>query len=202
MVRVLRGPPDTNCTQPVPRPSSIRAGYMAPRVEQASHRTRQHPSIDATIDTTIQHSTNRHRARREQQMARTPIVYFSSVSENTKRFVDRLGIPATRIPLRPSEPHLQIRDPYVLIVPTYGGGNGRGAVPKQVIRFLNDPHNRGLIRGVVAAGNTNFGSAYCIAGNIVSAKCGVPHLYNFELLGTSEDVTNVRAGMERQWLQP
>ena len=30
-------------------------------------------------------------------------------------------------------------------------------MPKQVIRFLNDAHNRALIRGVIAAGNTNFG---------------------------------------------
>ncbi|MFZ0905310.1 MAG: class Ib ribonucleoside-diphosphate reductase assembly flavoprotein NrdI, partial [Mycobacterium sp.] len=27
------------------------------------------------------------------------LVYFSSVSENTHRFVQKLGIPATRIPL-------------------------------------------------------------------------------------------------------
>jgi protein involved in ribonucleotide reduction len=129
------------------------------------------------------------------------VVYFSSVSENTKRFVDRLGLPSQRIPLRPADPHLQVARPYVLIVPTYGGGNGAGAVPKQVIRFLNDTHNRSLLRGVVAAGNTNFGAAYCIAGTIIAAKCGVPHLYNFELLGTTEDVHNVREGMERLWLQ-
>ena len=28
------------------------------------------------------------------------LVYFSSVSENTHRFVQKLGVPATRIPLR------------------------------------------------------------------------------------------------------
>jgi protein involved in ribonucleotide reduction len=128
------------------------------------------------------------------------LVYFSSVSENTKRFVERLELPALRIPLRATEPHLQVRDPFVLVLPTYGGGDGRGAVPKQVIRFLNDPANRGLLRGVVAAGNTNFGAAYCRAGTVVAAKCGVPHLYNFELLGTTEDVMRVREGMEHQWL--
>lgn len=132
---------------------------------------------------------------------RPSIVYFSSVSENTKRFVDRLGLPAQRIPLRPTEPSLRVDHPYVLILPTYGGGNGAGAVPKQVIKFLNDEHNRSLMRGVIAAGNTNFGSAYCIAGDIVARKCGVPHLYDFELLGTSEDVSNVRQGLEQMWLQ-
>ncbi|UFU03159.1 class Ib ribonucleoside-diphosphate reductase assembly flavoprotein NrdI [Ruania suaedae] len=129
------------------------------------------------------------------------IVYFSSVSENTRRFVDRLDLPAERIPLRSSEPALNVREPYVLFTPTYGGGDGQGAVPKQVIRFLNDEKNRSLIRGVVAAGNTNFGSAYCLAGSIVARKCKVPHLYNFELLGTAEDVTCVREGLGQLWLQ-
>lgn len=128
------------------------------------------------------------------------IVYFSSVSENTHRFVERLGLPATRIPIH-WEDGLQVDEDYILIVPTYGGGNHRGAVPKQVIKFLNDPHNRGLIRGVIASGNTNFGAAYCIAGDIISAKTGAPFLYRFELLGTSEDVERVREGVLKLWQQ-
>lgn len=100
------------------------------------------------------------------------LVYFSSVSENTHRFVGKLGFEAQRIPLRSTEGHLRVDRPYVLVVPTYGSGNGRGAVPKQVIGFLNDPANRALLRGVIAAGNTNFGAAYCIAGDIIARKCG------------------------------
>lgn len=125
----------------------------------------------------------------------THLVYFSSASENTHRFVAKLGLPAHRIPLHASEPALTVDEPYVLLVPTYGGGNGQGAVPKQVIRFLNDPANRSLIQGVISAGNTNFGPAYCLAGDIVAAKCGVPHLYRFELMGTSDDVERVREGL-------
>lgn len=130
------------------------------------------------------------------------IVYFSSSSDNTHRFVQRLELPAARIPLRPSDPPVRAAEPYVLIVPTYGGGNDLGAVPKQVVKFLNDPANRALLRGVIAAGNTNFGEAYCIAGDIIAAKCGVPHLYSFELLGTAEDVTRVREGLEEFWARP
>lgn len=129
------------------------------------------------------------------------LVYYSSASENTHRFVQRLGLPAHRIPLRPSEPFLKVDEPYVLIVPTYGGGNEGGAVPRQVVKFLNDEHNRSLIRGVIAAGNTNFGTAYCIAGDIISNKCQVPYLYDFELLGTAEDVVRVREGLGRLWQQ-
>lgn len=127
------------------------------------------------------------------------LVYFSSASDNTHRFVQKLGLPAQRIPLRPTDGFLQVTEPYVLVVPTYGGGNEGGAVPRQVIKFLNDEGNRGLIRGVIAAGNTNFGEAYCIAGDIIAAKCHVPYLYAFELMGTNEDVQRVRDGLERFW---
>lgn len=129
------------------------------------------------------------------------IVYFSSVTENTRRFVDRLGYPSQRIPLRPKEGKLSVKGDYVLIVPTYGGGNVKGAVPKQVIKFLNDPANRSHCRGVISAGNTNFGIAYGLAGDIIAQKVGVPHLYKFELLGTSEDVTRVQEGLKKFWLR-
>lgn len=127
------------------------------------------------------------------------LVYFSSTSENTHRFVLKLGRDALRIPVRPADGFLRVDEPYVLMVPTYGGGNEGGAVPRQVVKFLNDERNRSLIRGVIAAGNTNFGSAYCIAGGIVAAKCDVPYLYGFELLGTAEDVLRVREGLDQFW---
>ena len=129
------------------------------------------------------------------------LVYFSSISGNTRRFVDKLGRPAHRIPLYAKDEPLVVHEPYVLVVPTYGGGPETRAVPKQVIRFLNDEHNRSLCRGVIAAGNTNFGEAYCIAGDIIARKLGVPYLYRFELFGTPDDVTAVQEGLEQFWSQ-
>ena len=132
------------------------------------------------------------------------LVYFSSATNNTHRFVTKLGYDAERvhrIPLRPADEPLHVEREYVLVVPTYGGGNMGGAVPKQVIRFLNDPHNRSLIRGVISAGNTNFGEHFCVAGDIISRKCTVPHLYRLELFGTPEDVARVSDGLERWWTQ-
>ena len=126
------------------------------------------------------------------------IVYFSSSSENTHRFVQRLALPAVRIPLNERE-RIQEDEPYILIVPSYGGGGTAGAVPRQAIRFLNDPHNRRLIRGVIAAGNRNFGEAYGRAGEVIAQKCGVPYLYRFELMGTQQDVDNVRKGVSEFW---
>ncbi|PRY66062.1 protein involved in ribonucleotide reduction [Vreelandella songnenensis] len=127
------------------------------------------------------------------------IVYFSTKSGNTHRFVQKLGLAAQRLPLGREEPTLRIDTPYILITPTYGGGGVKGAVPGQVIRFLNDEHNRRLIRGVIAAGNTNFGDAYGLAGRIISEKCHVPLLYRFELFGTDDDVARVRKGVEEFW---
>jgi protein involved in ribonucleotide reduction len=128
-----------------------------------------------------------------------PLVYFSSSSENTHRFVGRTGLPAIRIPIDRQPEKLRVTQPYILVVPSYGGGSAKGAVPTQVIRFLNDEHNRSLIRGVIAAGNTNFGAAYCIAGDIIAQKCQVPYLYRFELLGTPEDVAKVKQGVTEFW---
>ena len=41
-------------------------------------------------------------------------------------------------------------------------------MPVQVKRFLNDERNRSGIIGVIASGNTNFGEAYGIAGDIIA----------------------------------
>ncbi len=127
------------------------------------------------------------------------LVYYSSASENTARFVERLGLPASRIPIAPEAPMPMPAEPYVLISPTYADGQGRGAVAKQVIRFLNDPDRRALLRGVIASGNRNFGATWALAGKVISDKCGVPVLYRFELAGTETDIDRVRAGLAKFW---
>ena len=134
----------------------------------------------------------------------TEIIYFSSASGNTHRFIEKLGRPATRIPLHGHkdgvrQDTLRAVSPYVLVLPTYGGGLNNDAVPKQVKRFLNDENNRSLIRGVIGAGNTNFGQAFCLAGDIVASKCKVPHLYKFEVFGTPDDVLAVDEGLDTFW---
>ena len=127
------------------------------------------------------------------------LVYFSSASENTHRFVGKLGYRSARLPLRRGDEPLVVDEEYVLVVPTYGGGSVKGAVPKRVIAFLNDPHNRSLCRGVISSGNTNFGEAYCLAGDIIASKLDVPLLYRYELLGTNTDVARVKEGLEGFW---
>ena len=135
----------------------------------------------------------------QQVTTSSQLIYFSSASENTSRFVSKLGREVARIPLLAKDAPLLATRPFVLVVPTYGGTGGEGSVPKQVIRFLNNPQNRQLLRGVIGAGNTNFGDNYCMAGDIIAAKCGVPHLYRFELMGTPEDVARVNNGLDTFW---
>lgn len=129
------------------------------------------------------------------------LVYFSSISGNTHRFVEKLGRESLRIPLYAKEEPLMVTEPFVLVVPTYGGGPETRAVPKQVIRFLNEEQNRTLCRGVIAGGNTNFGDTFGLAGDIISRKLQVPHLYRFEVFGTPEDVEKVNEGLEQFWKQ-
>ena len=128
------------------------------------------------------------------------VVYFSSASRNTARFIANCrlqdeGVNVYRIPLNASEPALTVHEPYIIVVPTYGGGNASKAVPIQVKRFLNDPENRKFARAVIATGNINFAESFCQAGYIISAKCNIPFIYYFELMGTSDDVRKVRQGV-------
>ncbi len=130
------------------------------------------------------------------------VVYFSSISNNTHRFVLKLDMGKVyRIPFKRGDEDLLMEEDYVLICPTYGGGgkSTAGAVPKPVIKFLNKEQNRSHCKGVMASGNTNFGDSFCIAGPILSKKLGVPLLYQFELLGTAEDVKNVREILTSFW---
>ncbi|MCZ2328426.1 class Ib ribonucleoside-diphosphate reductase assembly flavoprotein NrdI [Bartonella sp. F02] len=125
------------------------------------------------------------------------IAYYSSVTGNTAHFVSRLDQRLFKIDKK--NPSALIHEPYVLVVPTYADGEGRMAVPKAVIHFLNEVKNRELIRGVIGGGNRNFGCNYNLASKIISEKCSIPCLYRFELRGTDEDVMCVKKGLEKFW---
>lgn len=128
------------------------------------------------------------------------IVYWSSPSENTYRFVQKLGLSnVKRLPISAKEPVPIVNAEYVIITPTYGGGHkdDPDTVPKPVEKFLEA--NKSLLRGVIAAGNTNFGQGFCAAGKAISEKYNVPYLYRFELAGTDDDVANVKDGLRKFW---
>lgn len=125
------------------------------------------------------------------------IVFFSSTSENTARFIEKLDLPALRLPLKTSDAGLvRIDQDFVLVTPTYGSAKS-GFVPKQVVAFLNQEENRVRCKGVIGSGNLNFLGDYCRAAEIISAKLQVPLLYRFELAGTQDDVTKTKEGLNR-----
>ncbi|MCL0444069.1 class Ib ribonucleoside-diphosphate reductase assembly flavoprotein NrdI [Klebsiella pneumoniae] len=110
----------------------------------------------------------------------------------------RVGRPGCRHPVN-SRHHWRDAPPNFLFGPRLGGGAPAGPVPRQAIRFLNDVHNRQLIRGVIAAGNRNFGDGWGRAGDVIAQKCAVPYLYRFELMGTPDDINTVRKGVSEFW---
>lgn len=130
------------------------------------------------------------------------LVYYSTKSGNTHRFMDRLGLPCTRIPQAADEPTPKIDGSFILVTPTYGGGHLKGAIPPAVARFLREEQNRKNMRAVISSGNTNFGEAYALAGKVIAFHCKIPNLFNFELFGTPEDVNNIRTGVLEFWNRP
>ena len=69
----------------------------------------------------------------------------------------------------------------------------------QILNFLREPQNRKYLRGVMGAGNSNFGAQYNIAARKIAAKLDVPLLYTFEIMGTKEDVARVNEGLDEFW---
>ena len=121
------------------------------------------------------------------------LVYFSSTSENTKRFVEKTGIEGVRIPLHWDSDHpLLVNEPYLMVVPSYGAGRNADAIPKQMIKFLNIKENRELLVGVIGSGNRNYGYKYCLGAYKVAEKCGVDVLHTYEILGLQEDVAKIQ----------
>lgn len=128
------------------------------------------------------------------------VVYYSGPSGNTHRFVTKLGVRALRLPLLARDAaDVRVTEPYVLVTPSLGAGHLDKAVPRQVAKFLNVPANREFMIGVIGGGNSIYGSAYCIAADVVHRKTGVPVLMRFEVLGTPEDVARARRGIAENW---
>lgn len=131
--------------------------------------------------------------------SRPVLVYFSGASENTKAFVTNLGFAAHRLPLRRNDKDITIRQPYILVTPTYGGGAEERTVPKQVMTFLNDPTHRAMCVGVIGGGNRNFGNAYVLAARKIAKLLGVPVLFDFEVTGTQDDIHEASRRISALW---
>tara|TARA_B100001146_G_C15985916_1_gene350395 strand:+ start:259 stop:663 length:405 start_codon:yes stop_codon:yes gene_type:complete len=129
-------------------------------------------------------------------MATSPlIVYFSSKTENTHKFVERLGFTSIRL----SGDVPTVNQPYVLITPTYADNYGHGAIPPKVQKFLKNETNTFFLQGVIGAGNRNFGENFAKAAKDISVEHDTPLLYRFELSGLPEDVNITKNGVQKLW---
>lgn len=122
------------------------------------------------------------------------IVYFSNVTRNTERFIEKVDPAKTyRIPIQPNREEIEtITEPYILVTPTYGDHEGKGMIPHQVKKFLNHNENSSSMVAVVSSGNRNFGRDYGVAGEIIAHRFKIPHIHKFELAGEEEDVVKVK----------
>ena len=113
------------------------------------------------------------------------VVYYSTKSENTHRFVAKLDLPSIRLPIKSGDAVTLVERPYVIAFPSYGGGASEGSIP-----------NPDKLMGVIALGNTNFGEAFCLGGRLVSRKCNVPLVGKIEIMGTPEDIVEVKKAIQ------
>lgn len=143
------------------------------------------------------------------------IIYFSNISENTKRLINRLSfatpiersdlaenspdkriegsINVYRIPLQTHGQELtdfseKVSHPYVLIFPTYGRKGGKGMIPPQVLMFTKAENTIPLCKGLIGTGQRNFGKDYCKGVLKMSYHFGIPIIRTMELSGMPEDI--------------
>lgn len=134
------------------------------------------------------------------------LVYFSQAGY-TQEFIEKLEIPALRIPVKIKEAEtFEVDEEFVLIVPTYerkivhGGRAGQMTyIPKQVSAFFSNKTNRGLAKGIIGTGNINFFEDFTRAATELSIRLDIPVLHRMEISGTEEDVTIVKTGLEEFW---
>lgn len=133
------------------------------------------------------------------------IVYYSTSTNNTHEFVQKLGIENIRIPKKYSDPLPIVDRPFCLILPTYKGGKtvtgeDASAIPTQVKKFLDIEENLQHCKLSIVGGNINFGEDFCIAGDHLKELYGIPYKYRFELRGNQEDVDIVTHALKNyQW---
>ena len=68
--------------------------------------------------------------------------------------------------------------------------DGLGEVPQHVEEFLRS-NNNFFLKGVIASGNTNFGTKYCLSADKISRKYNVPIVAKIELRGTKKDIIKI-----------
>ena len=108
-------------------------------------------------------------------------IVYASKTGNVRRFVQKLGVPASDVMSTD-----WMTEPFILITYTIGFGE----VPSEVAEFLADNHE--FLRGVIASGDKVWGANYGKSGDIISREYGVPLIHKFEKAGMESDVQTVK----------
>lgn len=127
-----------------------------------------------------------------------PVVYYSSVSQFTHKFVNTVlavdpAITTFRIPMKGNPDFdMETVGPAVLMIPSYLGSQSAPElrhVPVHVMKWMKSigREGRANIYGVVGIGNTNFGVDFCASAVEVSNKLGIPIIGRYELSGLPGD---------------
>ncbi|PMD73159.1 class Ib ribonucleoside-diphosphate reductase assembly flavoprotein NrdI [Companilactobacillus nuruki] len=108
------------------------------------------------------------------------IAYYS-ITGQTKRFVNKLGIEGYEI--TDADPFYQMERPFILIVPAYDDD-----MMDPVIDFLQYKDNAKNCVGIAGGGNRNFNTLYNHTAKDIAAALNVPVVFQFEFNGTQKDV--------------
>lgn len=110
---------------------------------------------------------------------------FVSRTGNVRNIVGKLeAIPTMEI----TNSSVEINEPYFLMTYT----DNLGEAPQIVRDFLNHSEvNRKNLKGVIASGNTNFGSYYCGSAIEISQWLGVPIIRMIDLRGSQDDIATI-----------
>lgn len=112
------------------------------------------------------------------------LVYFS-VTGQTRRFINKLGLPAYEI--EPANPFFEINEPYILVVPTYDLD-----ITEVVNDFLDYNSNKVNLKAVAGGGNRNFADLFVFTAKDIARDYEVPLVFSFEFSGTNEDVESFK----------
>ncbi len=112
------------------------------------------------------------------------IVYMSLVG-NTRRFVEKLGLPSLEI--TDHNAFTTVDQPYLMIVPTY-----EIEVTDIMNDFIETGDNLSYCQGVIGGGNLNFNDLFCFTAKDLAMDYDLPLLHTFEFMGNSHDVEKVK----------
>lgn len=113
------------------------------------------------------------------------LVVYISLTGNTRRFVEKLGMDSLEI--NQMNPYVEIDRDCVFILPTYSD-----TLTDIASDFINYKNNRQYVKGIVGGGERNFGRNYIFSPRDLAKKEGIPLIFDFEKSGNNLDVKNFK----------